>query len=258
MMEKMENTRHFFELLWRMTEKELRVRYKNTFFGFLWIFINPILQMLVIGFIFRLFIKVPIANYFLYLLVGLTTWNFFALSLTKATTSIVYERSLIKKAKFPRSVIPLSIILSNFINLFLSFLIFFIPVFWLGTFSDFWFLQLLLGFSMLLLTTIGFSLLTSALNVKYRDINFFVQAIIVLWFYATPIVYSIFVIPKNFIWLWRINPLTSVVQLFQSAMAQAPSAGLLMIFANLIITLAILILGITIFLKESKNFDDWV
>ena len=72
-----ENTRHFLELLLRMTEKELRARYKNTLFGFLWIVVNPLLQMLVIGFIFRLFIKEPIKNYFLYLPVGLLVWNFF-------------------------------------------------------------------------------------------------------------------------------------------------------------------------------------
>src|SRR3990167_5732195 len=105
-----DKSRHFFDLLIGMTEKELRARYKNTLFGFLWMFINPLLQMLVIGFIFRLFIKEPIENYFLYLLVGLLVWNFFSLSLTKTTPSIVNERSLIKKAKFPREVIPLSII----------------------------------------------------------------------------------------------------------------------------------------------------
>src|SRR3972149_3494157 len=160
-----ENTRHFFELLAGMTEKELRARYKNTLFGFLWMFINPLLQMLVIGFIFRLFIKEPIENYFLYLLVGLLVWNFFSLSLTKATPSIVNDRALIKKAKFPRSVIPLSIILSNFVHLLLAFVLLFIPVIFLNTLSALWLLQLSLGFLLLAGVTVGFSLLTSALVV---------------------------------------------------------------------------------------------
>src|SRR3989304_8777518 len=112
-------SKQFIELLTVMTEKELKARYKNTFFGFLWIVVNPLLQMLVIGFIFRLFIKEPIENYYLYLFAGLLVWNFFSISLTKATPSIVSERSLIKKANFPRSVIPLSIILSNLIHLLL-------------------------------------------------------------------------------------------------------------------------------------------
>src|SRR3989304_7521187 len=103
---------HFWDLLWGMTEKELRARYKNTVFGFLWILVNPILQMLVIGFIFAFFLKEPIEHYYFYLFAGLLIWNFFSLSLSKATPSIVYERNLIKKAVFPRSVIPLSIIVS--------------------------------------------------------------------------------------------------------------------------------------------------
>src|SRR3972149_12176559 len=177
-----ENTRHFLELLLGMTEKELRARYKNTFFGFLWIVVNPLLQMLVIGFIFRLFIKEPIENYYLYLFAGLLVWNFFSISLTKATPSIVSERSLIKKAKFPRAVIPLSIILSNLIHLLLAFLLLFIPVLILGTLAKYWILELFLGFTLIFIFTTGMSLFTSALNVRFRDINFFVQAALILWF----------------------------------------------------------------------------
>jgi len=251
-------SRHFIELLLVMTEKELKARYKNTFFGFLWIVVNPLLQMLVIGFIFRLFIKEPIENYFLYLFAGLLVWNFFSLSLTKATQSIINERALIKKAKFSRSVIPLSIILSNFIHLILAFILLLVPVFYLGTLSEFWIIEVFLGLALLLTFTIGISLLTASLNVRFRDINFFVQAILILWFYATPIVYSIFVIPRNLIWLWRINPLTSIVQLLQKALANSPPPGLAMLFVNSLIVCLFLFLGIVVFIKESTNFDDWL
>lgn len=251
-------SRYFIDLLAEVTEKELKARYKNTLFGFLWIVVNPLLQMLVIGFIFRLFIKEPINNYFLYLLVGLLVWNFFSLSLTKATPSIVNERTLIKKAKFPRSVIPLSIILSNFIHLLLAFVLLLIPVVLLGTLSNMWILQLLLGMFLLVGVTVGFSLLTSALDVRFRDVNFFVQAVLILWFYATPIVYSIFVIPRSLMWFWRINPLTAIVQLFQAGVAGAPAPGPLMLASNTILILFVLALGILTFRHESKNFDDWV
>lgn len=253
-----ENTRHFIDLLIGMTEKELRARYKNTLFGFLWIVVNPLLQMLVIGFIFRLFIKEPIENYFLYLLAGLLVWNFFSLSLTKATPSIVNERALIKKAKFPRSVIPLSIILSNFIHLLLAFVLLFIPVLVLGTLSNLWILQLLLGLLLLVGVTVGLSLVTTALDVRFRDVNFFVQAALILWFYATPIVYSINVVPYRLMWFWRINPLTSVMQLFQSALVSAPPPGPAMLLVNTTIILFVVVLGVKIFSIESKNFDDWV
>src|SRR3989304_8716691 len=214
---------HFFELLWGMTEKELRARYKYTIFGFLWLVANPILQMLIIGFIFTFFMKEPVEHYYYHLFVGLLVWNFFALSLTKATPSIVFERALIKKAYFPRAVIPLSIILSNFIHFALAFLIFLIPVLFLGTVSFAGIPYLLIAFCLLSLFTVGMSLLTCALNVRFRDVNFFVPAVLMVWFYATPIVYSLSQMPRDLLWLWRFNPMTSVLQLFQHALLGAPA-----------------------------------
>ena len=124
--------RHFWELLFAMTEKELRSRYKYTIFGFFWLVANPVLQMIIIYFVFSLFIKEPIPNYQYYLFIGLLVWNFFSLSLTKGTPCIVNERSLIKKAKFPRSVIPLSIIFSNLVHFSLALVLFIIPVLFFG------------------------------------------------------------------------------------------------------------------------------
>jgi len=251
-------TQLFIDLLLGMTQKELQARYKRTVFGFLWVVINPVLQMVVIGFIFRFFIKEPIQNYYFYLLIGLLMWNFFTLSLTKATPSIVFERSLIKKARFPRMVIPLSIVLSNFVHFVLS-LILFIPLtLFVGIFSFTTLPALLLAIALLLLFTIGLSLLTSALNVRFRDINFFVQAALIIWFYTTPIVYSIAVVPRDVIWLWRLNPLTAVVQLFQYSLVEAPGPGPAMITLNTLEIMVILGLGWYTFQKLSKEFDDWV
>lgn len=253
-----ENARHFFELLWGMTEKELRARYKYTVFGFLWIVLNPVLQMLVIGFIFTFFMKEPIEHYYFFLFTGLLIWNFFSLSLTKATPSIVYERSLIKKAKFPHATIPLSIVLSNLVHFVLAFALFLIPVFFLGTIAFARLPYILFGSILLLTFTVGLSLLTSALNVRFRDINFFVQAILIVWFYATPIIYSLSVMPRDLLWLWRFNPLTSTLQLFQHALLDAPLPGPAMLTANTLVTAIVMYLGISIFQRESKNFDDWI
>lgn len=250
--------KHFFELLLVMTEKELRARYKHTIFGFFWLVANPVLQMLVIGFVFTFFMKEPIKNYYYYLFTGLLIWNFFSLSLTKTTPSIVFERNLIKKAAFPRAVIPLSIILSNLVHLIAAFVLFIIPLIFLGTLTIKTIPVALLGFILLLSFTLGASLLTSALNVRFRDVNFFVQAILIIWFYATPIVYSFLIIPKKFIWLWRLNPMTSILQLFQYAFIQYPPPGPAMLTVNITVILIILYLGVFAFKRESKNFDDWL
>ena len=222
-------------------------RYKNTLFGFLWVTINPLIQMLVIGFVFRFFVKEPITNYYIYLLVGLLVWNFFSLSLTKA-----------KKAKFPRNVIPLSIILSNLVHLLVAFALLLIPAAIFGSLSINGLPNLLLGFILLISFTVGVSLLTSSLNVRFRDVSFFVQAILVVWFYITPIVYSINVIPYSLMWIWRLNPMTSILQLFQNSLASAPGPGIGMLISNITVITIILFIGVKVFRKESQNFDDWL
>jgi len=241
-----------------MTEKELRARYKYTILGFIWLVINPVIQMIVIGFIFTFFIKEPIPHYYFHLFIGLIIWNFFSVSLSKTTPSIVYERELIKKSKFPRSVIPLSIILSNFINLLIGMILFVIPVFFINTVSSHTIPATLVGFLLLFVFTTGISLLASALNVRFRDVNFFVQALLVVWFYATPIIYTFSFIPYRYIWFWRLNPMTSILQLFQFAFLNAPAPGLAMLTMNIFIIICISIIGVIAFRNESKNFDDWI
>jgi ABC-2 type transport system permease protein len=253
-----DDVHRFIELLLAMTEKELRARYKHTLFGFFWLVANPVLQMLVIGFVFTFFMKEPIKNYYFYLFTGLLVWNFFSLSLTKATPSIVFERALIKKAAFPRAVIPLSIILSNLVHLILAQMLFIIPLLFLGTLSAASLLVIPAAYILLILFTAGLSLLTCSLNVRFRDINFFVQALLVIWFYATPIVYSFLIIPRTFIWLWRLNPMTSILQLFQYGFIAYPAPGPAMLTINITVILITFILGIWVFRKESRNFDDWV
>jgi lipopolysaccharide transport system permease protein len=89
-------------------------------------------------------------------------------------------------------------------------------------------------------------------------VNFFVQALLIIWFYATPIVYSISVIPYQFMWLWRLNPMTSVVQLMQHGFLGASPPGIAMLSSNIIATIMIFLLGLSVFRSESKNFDDWI
>jgi len=257
-MVKHESFRYFLDLLYEMTKKELLARYKYTFFGFLWLILNPLLQMLVIGFVFRFFIREPIQYYFHHLFIGLLVWNFFSLSLTKATPSIVYERSLIKKSFFPREVIPLSIILSNFFHLLMAFIFFLFAILFIGKLTLFGILISIFSLTLLLVFTTGISLLTCSLNVRFRDVNFFVQAILVVWFYATPIMYSLNLIPVNLLWIWRFNPMTSIMQFLQFGFLDAPGPGIGMMISNFAVIILVTYLGVSVFRRESKYFDDWI
>ena len=251
-------TVYFFELLLIMTQKELQTRYKNTLLGFLWLVLNPLVQMIIIGTVFTFFIKQPIKDYYFFLFLGLLPWNFLFLSLTKTTPCIVYERNLIKKARFPKIVIPLSIALSNFFHFLVAILLFFIPLLILKTIKFPEILFVLPAISLLFLFTIGLSLITSTLNVRYRDINLFVQTLLLVWFYATPILYSLSLIPTHLVFLWSLNPLVIILQTLRFSLLDFPPPSLMVILINGLSIVAIFVIGLYIFQKESKNFDDWI
>jgi ABC-type polysaccharide/polyol phosphate export permease len=252
-----------------MTEKEIKVRYKRTILGFLWVILNPLLQMIVMGFIFQYFVPVKVDNYFMFLLPGLLLWNFFSMSINKAVSSFVDERDLITKANFPRENIVLSIILSNFIHNLVTILIVIVLLLvdkiTIKTDS----LALILHYSLTLLwiipllmwqliVTSGISLLVASLNVKYRDIAFLIPLILQLWFYATPIVYTLQLLPSSLQQIAYLNPMTGVIELFRLILQQMPIAHTEGIYISFGTGALFVMLGFFAFHKESPWFDDWL
>jgi len=248
----------WWELLMMMTEKEIKARYKMAVFGFLWIFLNPLVQMLVLGFIFQFFIPIKTANYFEFLFPGLLAWNFFSYTVTKNTPMYINERALIQKAKFPRETIVLSVVLSNLFHFLMALVVFVLFEWLINSKIHWWHWCLLPGIAFwLAILTSGLSLLFSSLNVKWRDINFGVQALMPLWFYATPVIYSLDLLPS---WLARwiyLNPLTAIIGILRWVImgTEVPWFSLLI---SGISTIVIFETGVMVFRKESPFFDDWV
>jgi len=261
--------KRYIDFVWIMTEKEIKVRYKHAVLGFFWILLNPLLQMVIMGFIFQYFVPVRVDNYFLFLFAGLLPWNFFAGSLTKSTPAFYYERSLIKKSKFPREAIVLSIVFSNLFHFMVA--LFLLIVILIGdkitlegytlsslinyTSRMLWLFPAVVWISLL---TSMLSLLTATINVRFRDINFITQLGISLWFYATPIVYTLSLLPAYLRPIFYLNPVTVIVEIFQYSLLNLPIYSIRLGIVSFILTLIITWLAITIFRKESKNFDDWL
>jgi len=252
-----------------MTIKEIKSRYKHSFLGFFWILVQPLFQMLVMGIVFQFFMPLKIENYFVFLFAGLLPWNFFVQSFTRATNAFYCERNLLKKAKFPRESIVLSIIFSDLFQFLIAFCLFLL-ILLAGTLitGNFHTIQLVdvlskipVAVAAILLLTIfitGLSLLTSSLNTRFRDINVIVQLFVSLWFYATPILYSLSFFPASVQPLFYLNPMSTIIELFHFAIFNAPimipsliPIGLSLIFISFYI-------GVCVFRKESKNFDDWL
>jgi len=254
---------HFFnfvwglDLLWEMTIKEVKLRYKNTTLGFLWVIIYPVIQVIIIGYVFSFINKTADSNYKYSLFLNLLIWNFFSSSLENATSSIVQNRTIVKKAKFPYIVIPLSIVLCNGIHLLLPLMLFcvFVSVFHIT--SGINVLMIFISCLILLFFTGSLSLITSALNVKWRDVGFLIRASLMVWFYATPIIYNIFNIPANINYLWSLNPLTEIVMFFQYSFFRTP-IFFSFILLNSLIIIGTMISGLFIFRRFEDYFDDYI
>jgi len=248
--------RQYIDFVSVMTEKEIKTRYKHSILGFLWVVINPLLQMLIIGFVFSIFIKIP--NYFLFLLTGFLPWQFFSFSLTKATSSFVSERFLLQKAPFPKEAIPLSIIFANFFHLLVSLTLLgiYLWIFKLFIFPQILILPMVLFW--LLIITIGLSLLTASLEVKYRDVGYLIHSVAMLWFYVTPVLYSLDLVPSRFLWLFTINPLTSIFEMIHWSILGTGNVNWNLITINIIAGISIFALGILTYQKQHKFFVDWI
>lgn len=247
---------HYLDLLWAMTEKEIKTRYKGAMLGFLWIILNPLLQMIIIGSIFSYFMKIP--NYFIFLFSGLLPWQFFSMTLLKSTSSFINERSLVQKAVFPKEIIPLSIMFANAFNLILSQILLIIVVYLLHPTDPVSMWKLIPANLWIIAITAGCILLTASLTVRFRDVAFFVQTLTLLWFYSSPILYSLNQLPIHLQKLLQLNPLVYPLTLFQSSVNPTILVNHTLLLPNLFLTVILLISGVVIYRHESPYFVDWL
>jgi lipopolysaccharide transport system permease protein len=199
---------YYKDLVVVLTQKELKVRYKRSFFGYLWSIANPLALALVFFIAFKIFMKIPIENYTLFLIAGLFPWQWFLNSVNSSATVFIGNATLIKKMHFRHEVLVVATILNDMLHFLLS-----IPVIILFLFiygmqpSIMW----LVGIPALLIVqfiiTMGFSLAVSALNLFFRDIERIVFIFTSLMFYMTPIIYSEEMVPAEYRTLILSNPL---------------------------------------------------
>lgn len=244
-------------LLWVLANRELKRKYKSTTLGFLWILINPLLQMAVLTVVFSYFFKMSVKDYPLFVLSGLLPWTFFSISLQAATRSLVENRDLIKKIPFPRELLPISSVLAHLFTSSLAIA----PLALYVTFHSGFRPQLLLLAPILLLETalvIGLGLLLSSLEIYYRDVSFIIQAALMVWFYLTPIFYPLEMVPRAYISLYRLNSMVGIITAFRSVFLGTSLVSSTALMIGMAETLILLGLGILVFRKRSKYFADWV
>jgi len=245
------------DLTFALVSKELKSKYKSTTLGFLWIVVNPLLQMIVLTIVFSFIIKIQVDNYSLFVFSGLLPWMFFSLSIQGGTSSLITNRDLIKKVPFPREILPISSVLAHLFIFILSLvlLVFFVVITLGLSFSLLFLIPLIL---LVALFAVSLSLLLSSLDVYYRDVSFMLQALLIPWFYLTPILYPISYVPKQFLGIYQLNPMVGIMTAFQSIFLKENIVVWSALGVSVLETAILLVAGFFVFKKRSKYFADWL
>lgn len=245
------------QMIYSLVRKELRGRYKGSALGFLWTFINPLLQLLVYTFVFSIVMPNNIDKFYLYLFVGLIPWLFFSGSLTGGAACIINQKDMVKKIYFPREVMPIAYVTSNFVNMLLCFVVIFGVVIVSGVgIRPVTLLYLPIIFAVEYIMCLGGAMLTSALTVYFRDLEYILGIVTMAWMYLTPVVYSIEMVPEKLRPFMNLNPMTPVIVAYRDILysKQIPEIGTL---ANgFILGVVVLVVGYVVFQKLQRGFAE--
>lgn len=241
-------------LIWR----DVTVRYKQTAIGVAWVILQPLITMLIFTAIFGMLAKVPSDGvwYPVFSLTALLPWTYFAQAVTRAGESVVVNAKIVSKIYFPRLWLPLSMVVSPLIDFALSMVLLFGLLLYAGIPLS-WKVVTLPAFILLaMLTALGLSLFTSAMNVKYRDVGHAIPFVIQIWMYLSPIVYPVSLVPEHWRWLYGLNPMAGVIEGFRWALLGRTAPDPVVMAESVIVLLLVVISGLVYFRKMERQFAD--
>ncbi len=248
------------ELIFFLTWRDIKVRYKQAVLGVAWAVLQPILTVLIFTVIFGVLLGTPSEGlpYPLFAFSAMLPWQLFASALQRSSVSLVGNANLITKIYFPRLAIPLSTVFSALVDFGISLVVLLLVMIYyqhLPGLNSLWLVPIIL---LTLLTALAVGLWLSALNVQYRDVQHMVPFIIQVWMYASPIVYPIETIPAG-IWrsLYGLNPMVGVIQGFRWALLGGNPPDVTMLI-SVVVVILLLVSGLYYFRRMEKTFADIV
>lgn len=247
------------ELLYFLTWRDVKVRYKQTLLGATWAILQPLCTMIIFTIFFGRFAKIPSDGipYPIFAYAGLLPWTFFSNAVSNSGNSLVGSQNLITKVYFPRMIIPGAAVGAGLVDFGIAFgLLAVLMVYYQVTLT--WHL-LMLPVLVLLITLIavGVGMWMSALNVKYRDIRYALPFLIQLWMFASPIIYPPSMVPQQWRWILNLNPLTGIIDGFRSALF-GKDFNWSALGISLLVTLTVLVYAAYDFRRMEKSFADIV
>ena len=248
------------ELVYFLTWRDIKVRYKQTALGAAWAIIQPLSTMVVFSLFFGRLAKVPSEGvpYPLFCLAALVPWTFFANGLTQAANSVVMSQNLVTKIYFPRLSIPIASVLAGVLDFALSFVLLLALMIYYGvpvSLRVLW----VVPFSLLaLVTALGVGFWLAALNVQYRDVRYTVPFLVQLWLFATPIAYPSSLLSEPWRTVYGLNPMVGVVEGFRWALLGTDVAPAGMSIVSSITALLVALAGAIYFRRMEQTFADLV
>ena len=244
-------------MIYSLVKRDLRGKYKGSVLGFMWTFVNPLLQLLVYNMVFSIIMKAGVDKFYLYLFVGLIPWLFFSAAITGGSTSIIAQKDLIKKIRFPREIIPISFVTSQFVNMLLSFIVVILVSVISGVRPT---LGGLLCLPVIMLVeyimALGIALISSSLTVYFRDLEHILAIVAMAWLYATPICYPETMVPEKYLSLYRLNPVTPIVNAYRDVLYYGRTPDLTTLLLAIGIGLITVFIGVLVFGRLQRRFAE--
>jgi lipopolysaccharide transport system permease protein len=223
-----------------LVARELKARYRGSFLGFLWTFLNPLLLLGVYALVFNIYLRIRMEHYAGFMFVGLLPWIWFSSALMEGTLSITSGGSLVTKVLFPSQVLPMVKILASLINYLLSLPILFAFLWLMGVYQGWPLLWLPVIILLHLLFILGLVLILAGINVFFRDVQHILANLLTLWFFLTPILYPLAQVPPPFTKWVLLNPMAQITLAYQDIFFynRQPDLRILVIFLGLAVFLS--------------------
>ena len=244
------------QLLKSNISKEVRGKYKGSFLGVLWSFVNPLLMTLVYAIVFPFLLKSSQPHYTTFIVIAIIPWTWFTYTIMSGTNTFLVNAGIIKKVYFPREILPISIVTSGLINYLISCIIIGIFLLFSGIGFSIYILYLPLIVLIQYILQLGIIFITSSIDVYIRDAEYIINFIVQMVFYATPVLYSIDMFPEKFRWILRLNPLATIIESYRNIFYYKTNPDFKMLGITFIVSFIILIVGYAIFEKLKKGFAE--
>ncbi|MBV9925983.1 MAG: ABC transporter permease [Acidobacteria bacterium] len=250
----------YHELLYFLAWRDVKVRYKQTALGAAWVALQPLCMMLIFSLFFGRLGRMPSDDipYPLFAFAGLVPWSFFSTATTMSGNSLVGSANLVTKVYFPRLLVPMAAVAAAAVDLVFTFAILFALMFYYGVRPGLGLLALPLLLGLLGLLALAFGTLTSALNVKYRDVRVALPFLLQVWFFGSPIIYPTSLVPENWRWLLALNPMTGIVEGFRAALFGQRPFDVPALAISAAVTAALLLYAAFVFRRMESSFADIV